>query len=239
MDLKHKVLNLLDRAYEGEQTFVAKLSDEERVAVGALEQWSAKDLLAHIVAWKERLVREIAAAPSIEGPSAAIDIDQVNAEIFEEHRDRSWADILGWSEHVHESLVESTEAMDDDDLVDIQAAPRPDGRPLWRLVAGTSYTHSLLHLAQYYTDRGEAHYATELWEEAAVLLPQLDDSPTWLGTTRYNLACHYALSGQHERAISELREALQLNPDLTEWSKEDPDFASIREDPDYQALYSG
>lgn len=239
MDLKQKVLNLLDRAHEGEQTFVAKLSAEERAAVGALEQWSAKDLLAHIVAWKERLVREIAAAPSGEGPPASIDIDQANAEIFEEHRDRSWADILEWSEHVHESLVESTEAMGDDDLVDTQAVPRPDGRPLWRLVAGTGYTHSLLHLAQYYTDRGEAHYATELWEEAVTLLTQLDDSPTWLGTTRYNLACHYALSGQHERAISELHEALQLNPDLTEWSKEDPDFASIREDPDYQALYSG
>ena len=75
MDLKQKVLNLLDRAYEEEQTFVTKLSAEERAAVGALEQWSAKDLLAHIVAWKERLVREIAAAPSSEGPSAAIDID--------------------------------------------------------------------------------------------------------------------------------------------------------------------
>jgi len=68
------------------------------------------------------------------------------------------------------------------------------------------------------------------------LLAQLDDSPAWRGVTRYNLACHHALSGQHERAIGELRKTLQLNPDLTEWSKEDPDFASIRERPDYQAL---
>jgi hypothetical protein len=55
---------------------------------------------------------------------------------------------------------------------------------------------------------------------------------------RYNLACHYALSGQKERAISGLREALTLNPDLTEWSKQDPDFVPLRQEAGYQALYS-
>jgi len=39
-------------------------------------------------------------------------------------------------------------------------------------------------------------------------------------------------------AIAQLGEALRLNPDLTEWSKQDPDFASIREEPAYRSLYS-
>ena len=55
-----------------------------------------------------------------------------------------------------------------------------------------------------------------------------DNSPTWHGVVQYNLACQYALLGQPESAIHALRQALQLNPDLLEWSKQDPDLDSIR-----------
>ena len=37
---------------------------------------------------------------------------------------------------------------------------------------------------------------------------------------------------------AELAEALRLNPDLIEWSKQDSDLDSIRDDPAYQALYT-
>jgi tetratricopeptide (TPR) repeat protein len=53
------------------------------------------------------------------------------------------------------------------------------------------------------------------------------------GVVQYNLACHYALAGETETAIKKLREALELNPELAEWSKEDSDLASIREEPGY------
>jgi len=34
--------------------FVQSLSDEERFAAGTPEHWSAKGMMAHIAAWKER-----------------------------------------------------------------------------------------------------------------------------------------------------------------------------------------
>ena len=74
-------------------------------------------------------------------------------------------------------------------------------------------------------------------EASVELLSGLDDSPQWRGTAIYNLACFLALGGIKETAIAKLGEALRLNPDLTEWSKEDADFASIREEPGYKALY--
>jgi hypothetical protein len=43
--------------------------------------------------------------------------------------------------------------------------------------------------------------------------------------------------GEKEKAIERLKQALDLNPELTEWSKEDPDLASIREEPECLALY--
>jgi tetratricopeptide (TPR) repeat protein len=237
MDTKATLLDLLERAYKEEQAFVARLSDEERSAVGAVEQWSAKDVLAHVVIWKERRAQLLTPAARSEPPATFGDIDQVNAEIFEAHRHDSWAEILEHSEQAHRSLVERTQALEDDELAATDAFPWQTGRPLWRRIVGNGYIHPIAHFAEYYLGCGKVSYATEIQEEAARLLAQLDKGPVWQGVVHYNLACHYSLSGEKAKAIHELRETLRLNPELTEWSKEDSDLASIREEPDYQALY--
>jgi hypothetical protein len=87
VDLRTTLLNLLDRAYQEEQAFVEGLSDEERSTVGTLEQWSAKDVIAHIAAWKERMARNLAAVARGEPVSRVDDYDQVNAEIFDEYHE--------------------------------------------------------------------------------------------------------------------------------------------------------
>ena len=94
-----------------------------------------------------------------------------------------------------------------------------------------------MHLAPIYLERGEKEHATELEREGAELLGELDEGESWQGVVRYNLACHYALVGEVAEALEKLGESLALNPSLTEWSQEDPDLASIREEPDYLALY--
>ena len=70
------------------------------------------------------------------------------------------------------------------------------------------------------------------------MLGELGGGESWQGLRRYNRACHYALVGGAAEALEKLGEALELNPGLTEWSREDPDLVSIREEPGYQALYA-
>jgi tetratricopeptide (TPR) repeat protein len=239
MELKARLTDLLQRAYDEEQALVARLTVDERSATGSLERWSAKDMVAHLVEWKARTGQRLAATARNEPPPTYDDIDQANAEIFEEHRHQTWADLLDKSQRAHEELVEGLQAIPDDDLVDPNRFPWQSGRPLWREIASNGYSHPLTHIAQFYVERGEREYATQTQETAAHLLRALDDSPSWHGIILYNLACHYATSGQKEKAIDGLRQSLRLNPDLTEWSQQDPDFASIREEPAYRSLYSG
>ena len=54
----------------------------------------------------------------------------------------------------------------------------------------------------------------------------------------YNLACFYATTGQPDKALPLLPEALRLRPDLVEWSKEDSDLDTLRDMPAFQALYA-
>jgi len=111
------------------------------------------------------------------------------------------------------------------------------GRPVWRQVVIDVGTHPTTHLAGYLLNHGRLDQATRWEEENAGGLEALDASPAWRGTILYNLACHYALRSQTAKAIDTLVRALRLNPDLTEWSKQDSDLDSLRSRPDYEALY--
>jgi len=238
MGLKQKLLGVLERTYEEEQALVANLSDEERSAIGTYEQWSAKDLMAHIAAWKEKRAQSTAATSRGEPAPVERDYEEVNAEIFEANQDRSWDEVLAYLQRAYDSLVESLKTVPEANLVRAETSAKQQGRPLWRTIAGTGCTHPMLHLAEHHIGRGQADRGVRLAEETSDMLLQLDGSPSWRGLVQYNLACLYAISGQQEIAIGQLREALRLNPDLTEWSKEDPDLLSIREHPDYRGVYS-
>src|SRR5207249_4524472 len=52
------------------------------------------------------------------------------------------------------------------------------------------------------------------------------DSPS----LHYNLACLEALEGNAEAALGELRRALDREPDLARYAREDEDLAGLRED---------
>jgi tetratricopeptide (TPR) repeat protein len=190
-------------------------------------------VIAHLAAWKEREVGNLAAAARGEPPVRYDDFEAVNARDFEAYRDRSWAEILEKAVDANRQLIEQIEGRSETELEGVWHGERR----LWQSIVGTGYTHPLMHLGQIYVERGEREYGTKLQEEAAVELLGLDGGKSWEGTVRYNLACHYALVGEAEKAIRGLSEALQLNPGLKDWSKEDPDFASIREEPEYTAIY--
>jgi tetratricopeptide (TPR) repeat protein len=228
VDLKRRLLDLLDRAYAEEQVFVQGLSDEERLAVGTPEQWSAKDMIAHIAAWKERAAHVLAALRSGEPGPGFDGLDRINARIFEEHQHLTWSDVLSRSAQKVGFLREQTGATPDDVLIAPEESDRHD-EPVWWFVVGAGYNHSLGHLAEYYIGRGDTTYAIEMQEEAAEHLLPLDEGPEWQGRVHYGLAIYYAAVGQPGKAIAALRTAFQLHPALVERSKQDPRLASIVE----------
>lgn len=64
----------------------------------------------------------------------------------------------------------------------------------------------------------------------------LDIDPTD-GLARYNCACTYAVLGDKEEALRCLKGALESGyKNVREWVKSDPDFASVREDPEFKTL---
>lgn len=233
MELKQKLVDLLEHAYRQEQVFVQNLSYEQSSAPSSLELWSAKDTIAHIAAWKERAAHVLAALQGRETRPGFEGLDQINARIFEKHQNLTWDDVLSKSAQAYRILREQTEATPDDVLTTPEASDMHH-EPAWWMVVGVGCNHSLGHLAEYCIGQGNTSYAIEMQEEAAGLLLQLDESPDWQGRVHYGLAIYNAAAGQVEKAIDALREAFRLNPALVERAKEDPHLTSIRENPEYR-----
>ena len=94
MSIKQHVLDLLAFAHRTEQALIDSLSDDERAFAGSLEQWSAKDMLAHLYAWKVRYANNLDILQAGGTPDPVDDIDQTNAAIYAEHQHKTWDEAL-------------------------------------------------------------------------------------------------------------------------------------------------
>jgi mannose-6-phosphate isomerase-like protein (cupin superfamily) len=79
----------------------------------------------------------------------------------------------------------------------------------------------------------EPHRAAGDYETyAAALASALEKRPDHPATL-YNLACAEALAGRADEALTHLRRAVELRPETADWAREDEDFASLRDRPDW------
>src|SRR5690348_1884349 len=92
-EFQARLLDLLRTAQQDEEAFVAGLSDAEREAIGTAEHWTAKDVIAHISAWKERQGQRLEAALRDEPPPAFADEQRLNDETFAAYQHRSWGEV--------------------------------------------------------------------------------------------------------------------------------------------------
>lgn len=234
-DLKTRLIQLLDLSRSFQQQSIADLDPAERTATGTWENWSVKDELAHVIAWQFNSLARIAAHIHAETMPDFSDYESINRAVYNTNHDRTLADIAADGDRVHAEFMQSIESLSEDDLIQPARSSAQEQRSLAEQIMGNGFEHPVVHYADHYRRRGDLAKATQLYEASVAAVA---DVPEWYGTARYNLACFYALSEQTDQAVIALREALQLRPDLLEWSKQDADLASLRHLPAYQALHS-
>jgi hypothetical protein len=99
-------------------------------------EWSIKDIVAHLTAWRRRTVGRFQAAlrneptPPPFWPANLQTDDEINAWIYAANRDRPLADVLGDSRDVFDQLVETLAAFPEADLLDSTRFPWLEGEPL-------------------------------------------------------------------------------------------------------------
>jgi hypothetical protein len=236
MDNKHKLLELLAEARQAEQSFIFGISEEERARRGTFQEWSAKDEIVHIAAWKGIMCERFRAFQAGQVPPAFDDWDAVNEEIYQRHQEDTFSEALDYLELSYNQLVEQVQAMSEEDLLDSQRYPWLKGRSLWRGTLHNGFFHPQGHIAFWYSKQGDPERGNQLMEAVTRQMQALDGSPAWQAQSVYNLACYYALNGDKKEAVDLLSRAFVLDSDLVEWSQKDSDLTSIWDEPGYLAL---
>lgn len=236
MTRKQSLLELL--AYFQEQISAVEgiLPPELLQASGKEDDWSAKDNLFHAVYWagsRLEMLETISRGEPWEEADHG-DFTEVNREIFERFRDRSWTDLQGMiaetyrggkrflEQHSEEALAEKTPG---------------DERPVWRVMADNFLNHPMIHIWQLLQSSGLTERISEMFgSRYAGMLRGLDQGEGWLSTIDYNQACLLVLSGKYQDALPLLERAFRASPQLKEWSREDTDLDPLRNLDEFQKL---
>jgi tetratricopeptide (TPR) repeat protein len=236
MVTKAQILHCLEQGHAAQEAFLAGLTARQRSDKGTYEWWSAKDAIAHMAYWQEHQAERVAALTSGLEPPAPRHFEEANAACFARFCECSFEKVQSYARTALEKLKEAV-SQADESLLTSPPADAP-GRALWLDVVGTGYTHTLQHMADFYTKLGQAERASRLWLEWGKVVTPLDDGPHWQSLTHYNIACGLALANSFDLAIAKLRQALRLKPSWLAWSRQDSDLSSLHSLPAFRELYA-
>lgn len=129
---------------------VEQFSDSDCVA-GLLENnWSVKDVLAHIAWWEQRATRLYHAAagtgPAVE-PIRAEQINEVNEQTYADHRAVALETVRDMEQAAFQELLTIVETIPEEDLFDENRFQRFGGNPYLHIVIANTYDHYDEHAA--------------------------------------------------------------------------------------------
>jgi hypothetical protein len=131
---------------------LATFTDEQMTQPGTEDDWSLKDVIAHI-SWHERQMVDMLRARSLEEGVGSdlweLPLHERNWAIYDSNRDRSFEDVRSESRQVYAELVELLAGLSEEDLTNpAHYKDMPDDWEPWRLIASNTYEH--------YDDHAEA-----------------------------------------------------------------------------------
>lgn len=131
---------------------LAELSAAQLTQAGAIGAWSVKDTLAHIVVHEQRMLQWMAetlrgAAPAAFQPYDIPDLAlaELNRQIYQENRERTWAEIFQDWQQTAEQIAAMIAAADEADLMSTRRFRLHGGEALWQAVAANTFEHYAEH----------------------------------------------------------------------------------------------
>jgi hypothetical protein len=225
--LAAELAGVLTATRQAERDLFGALAPEVRDRPVPGRDWSPKDHQAHLTAWKARQADRFEAVlrgERLEAISEGEETDAINAQLHATRASWTWAAVQQEADDVSLRLNDRVLATDPATL-----------RRSERLVAGT-FGNGSNHAGQHFVWLLEADIGfdrervLEFTDEVERLLRTASLPEPHRSDGLYNLACFHALLARPDAARPLLRDALRDRPDLVEWSREDPDLASLRDE---------
>ena len=150
------MLKRIEKTYLEIMKYISTLTEDTILERAGSDQWSIKDILAHLAAWEEILLRFHIAGESFEdvvgNPEIRYQVtpfDEVNQHLYEVYKEWTLDEVKKFSERIHNELLVRLAQLTTDEL---RAPPTSlnlmdsDAGELADYIAGNTYEHYLEHL---------------------------------------------------------------------------------------------
>jgi hypothetical protein len=156
MNMKQHILAALQEVFDDWEARLAGLSEAQITQPPAPSRLSAKDEIAHLMAWQQRTLARVDAVrldrepqfpqwPAALDPEDYANTDPVNAWIYETYRDQPWSIVHQDWRAGFQRLLTSANEVPERDLLDGSRYAWLNGYPLALILIG-SYDHHREHL---------------------------------------------------------------------------------------------
>jgi hypothetical protein len=115
---REQLLQRIDTAWTAFKDAYAGLSNEQLREPGVVDDWSVKDILAHVTTWEEEALKYLPLI-LVEGRPPRYSatyggIDAFNAQMAKEKRDLSLSEVLRQLDNTHDRLVAYVKSVPED-----------------------------------------------------------------------------------------------------------------------------
>ncbi len=112
------------------------------------EEWTRKDVVAHVEAWERRVVRLFAGLRTGAPIDGDEETDSLNARLYVQDRDRSLADVRSGERAAYEAMLAALDDASDEELFDPKHFVWTDGDPFAEWFRANGDEHYDEHLEQ-------------------------------------------------------------------------------------------
>jgi hypothetical protein len=148
---KAKNFELIHSEREELQILLDQLSETQMTQPGVENDWSVKDILAHITDWEKRMVQwieESLQGKTPERPAPGMtwdDLDKLNEQTYLANKDRLLNEVLADFRDSYQQSLKVIEALTEEALLDPDYFKWREGDPLWHMVAANTWEHYQEH----------------------------------------------------------------------------------------------
>ncbi|MEN8172087.1 MAG: DinB family protein [Chloroflexota bacterium] len=132
------------------EDIVSTLTDDQMTQTDAKDDWSIKDILAHIAAWEDLAVDRLTAA--ITGTSTTNpliqnwdDVHAFNAACYQENKSKTLTEVLKNFQNTYQRFLSIVNTLDDNFIAEALPFDWADGMTAFELIAANSYWHYQEH----------------------------------------------------------------------------------------------
>lgn len=128
-----------------------QLSNEQIIAASLSGHWSAKDLVAHIGWWEQRIVNTCQALLQGTVPDVELDalpIDELNARIFNEYENWTLAEVRRIEQEAYQAIYSLVDNAPEDDLFNPNRFAWTEGYAFVDWIRSNTYDHYEEHLKE-------------------------------------------------------------------------------------------